>query len=236
MPPVRTESQSSDSENLMIDYTLGIYQSIGYKEFHDYLAMPQRSDKAFSDAVENMKQSTRKYAKRQVSWLRNKLLPATYAANASAQETDLVTPTYLLDATELGENWNAGVRILGQQITEAFLAKQKLPDPKSLSDVAREMLTINDKPTNPTAILNARRRTICPVCTTNTKQPIMVEEGNEWELHQKSRTHHKLVSRAIRLKSGQQKAGSPKATEGQQTAGEDNWQDLDESVLSIFPS
>jgi tRNA dimethylallyltransferase len=71
----------------------------GYKEFHNYLAMSHRSDKAFSDAVENMKQSTRKYAKRQVSWLRNKLLPATYAANASAQGTDLVTPTYLLDAT-----------------------------------------------------------------------------------------------------------------------------------------
>jgi len=217
----------------MIDYTLGIYQSIGYKEFHNYLAMSHRSDKAFSDAVENMKQSTRKYAKRQVSWLRNKLLPATYAANASAQGTDLVTPTYLLDATELGANWNAGVRNLAQQITEAFLAKQKLPDPKSLSDSAREMLTIDDKPTNPTAILTARRRTICPVCTTNTEQPIMIEEGKEWELHQKSRTHRKLVSRAIRLKSGQQRAASSKTTEGRQTADRE---DLDESVMSIFPS
>jgi tRNA dimethylallyltransferase len=72
----------------------------GYKEFHKYLESAQRSDKAFSDAVENMKQSTRKYAKRQVSWLRNKLLPAVYAANASSgQETELFTPTYLLDAT-----------------------------------------------------------------------------------------------------------------------------------------
>ena len=70
----------------------------GYKEFHDYLASPQRSEEAFTDAVKNMKQSTRKYAKRQVSWLRNKLLPAAYAANARAQKTDLVA-TYLLDAT-----------------------------------------------------------------------------------------------------------------------------------------
>jgi tRNA dimethylallyltransferase len=72
---------------------------VGYKEFHDYLASPERSDKEFRDAVQNMKQSTRQYAKRQLSWIRNKLLPATYAANASAQETELVTPTYLLDAT-----------------------------------------------------------------------------------------------------------------------------------------
>ena len=73
---------------------------IGYKEFHDYLASSQRSDRAFSAAVENMKQSTRQYAKRQVSWLRNKLLPAVYAANANnGQEIEFATPTYLLDAT-----------------------------------------------------------------------------------------------------------------------------------------
>lgn len=46
-----------------------------------------------------MKQTTRKYAKGQVSWLRNKLLPAVHAANVESQETGLVTPTYLLDAT-----------------------------------------------------------------------------------------------------------------------------------------
>jgi len=95
------------------------------------------------------------------------------------------------------------------------------------------MLTIDDKPTDPTVILTARRRTICPVCTTNTEQPVMIEEGQEWELHQKSRTHRKLVSRAIRLKSGQQRAASFKTTGSRQTADQDNREDLDES---IFPS
>jgi tRNA dimethylallyltransferase len=42
-----------------------------------------------------MKRSTRKYAKRQILWLRNKLLPAMYAANADKTHT----VTYLLDAT-----------------------------------------------------------------------------------------------------------------------------------------
>lgn len=110
---------------------------VGYKEFHNYLASPQRSDRTFSDAVENMKQSTRQYAKRQVSWIRNKLLPAVYAANASSgEEIEPVTPVYLLDATgqlmvfvalqefntasglELGDKWNTSVRDLGQKITE----------------------------------------------------------------------------------------------------------------------
>jgi tRNA A37 N6-isopentenylltransferase MiaA len=68
----------------------------GYKEFHDYLNNP--TEKGFEEAVENMKLSTRRYAKRQVSWIRNKLLPATIAANALEGGPPLV-PTYLLNAT-----------------------------------------------------------------------------------------------------------------------------------------
>lgn len=117
---------------------------VGYKEFHDYLTLPPCSEKAFDNAVKDMKVSTRRYAKRQVSWIRNKLLPAVYAANLDGQETGLVTPTYLLDATgdlnilvfgfsaltqtgqltiELGENWDENVRNLGHQITEGIKAQ-----------------------------------------------------------------------------------------------------------------
>ena len=61
-------------------------------------------EKAFAAAVERMKTSTRQYAKRQVSWLRNKLLPAARAVNAKAREApggpgDDVVPTFLLDAS-----------------------------------------------------------------------------------------------------------------------------------------
>jgi hypothetical protein len=62
----------------------------------------------------------------------------------------------------------------------------------------------------------------------------MIEEGGEWELHQKSRTHRKLVRRAIRLKLGQQRNAGSKATEGQLTVYENNWPDLDESVMTMF--
>lgn len=44
-----------------------------------------------------MKLSTRQYAKKQISWMRNKLLPAVLQANAE----ELTTPLYLLDATGL---------------------------------------------------------------------------------------------------------------------------------------
>lgn len=48
-------------------------------------------------AVERMKNGTRQYAKRQIRWLRNKLLPTVYNANSSRD--DALVPLYLLDAT-----------------------------------------------------------------------------------------------------------------------------------------
>lgn len=59
------------------------------------MASPERSEDSFNDAVQVMKQSTRRYARGQVTWLRNKFLPVVHAANSDG----LVTPTYLLDAS-----------------------------------------------------------------------------------------------------------------------------------------
>ena len=42
-----------------------------------------------------MKISTRQYAKRQISWIRNKLIPAVDAANVKEKSV----PLYLMDAT-----------------------------------------------------------------------------------------------------------------------------------------
>jgi len=42
-----------------------------------------------------MKLSTRQYAKRQISWIRNKLIPVAESAN----KEDMTAPFYLLDAT-----------------------------------------------------------------------------------------------------------------------------------------
>lgn len=67
----------------------------GYREFDSYLSSPDPSAKAFKGAVEHMKVSTRQYARRQISWIRNKLLPAIAATNAG----ETITPIYLLDAT-----------------------------------------------------------------------------------------------------------------------------------------
>jgi hypothetical protein len=68
---------------------------LGYKEFHKYLNASTPSKQDFDNAINNMKVATRKYAKRQVYWIRNKLLPTAYLMNNDEASTTI----YLLDAT-----------------------------------------------------------------------------------------------------------------------------------------
>ncbi|CDO74728.1 hypothetical protein BN946_scf184593.g10 [Trametes cinnabarina] len=134
---------ASTSSRPRMDYTLGIYQAIGYKEFYEYLSSPEPSEASFRVAVEQMKMGTRRYAKRQVAWIRNKLLPVVDAANAvSLAETGAPSvPAYLLDATELGDAWKTNVHDVAERITHDFLENRPLPDPRTLSATASEMLT-----------------------------------------------------------------------------------------------
>ncbi|KAI0341496.1 tRNA isopentenyltransferase [Trametopsis cervina] len=201
-------SISKTYDDVPMDYTLGIYQSIGYREFSSYLlhnkelSPPREEDKLFSAAVERMKLSTRQYARRQIKWIRNKLLPAVYSANSSFDQADSgndnFVPTYLLDATEIGDKWVSEVQTPALQITEAFLHGRPLPEPASLSEVAREMLAIPDKPTNPGAVLEARRRIVCTTCTDEGEKPVMIEQGKEWDVHVRTKRHRNAARRSER--------------------------------------
>ncbi|KAJ6500363.1 tRNA isopentenyltransferase [Mycena sanguinolenta] len=187
---VRSLHSVSQQPTSHIDYTLGIYQSIGYKEFHGYLTAPSQTEKAFDEAVENMKLSTRQYAKRQISWIRNKLLPAINAANIQAK----IIPTYLLDATDTGDKWISGVQDPALQIIRDFLNSDDLPNPLTLSDMARKMLAIDDKPVDPTAVLKAQRKVVCSICTVDPTQPFLVDEGR-LAVHLESRSHKRLANK-----------------------------------------
>lgn len=124
----------------------------GYKEFVSHLQshpLPKDPEpgslKSFFDpALTQMKHNTRKYAQRQVKWIRNKLLPAVLASNTqqeqSEEESSVPTTTkccvYLLDATgmylkrklpatlheffivEVDERWNTNVLKKAEEITK----------------------------------------------------------------------------------------------------------------------
>ncbi|KAJ2916049.1 hypothetical protein MD484_g4398, partial [Candolleomyces efflorescens] len=186
-----TDSKSASAHN---DYTLGIYQAIGYKEFHNFLDNPT-SDNVFQESVERMKISTRQYAKKQISWIRNKLMPAVREANAQADTVSL----YLLDAAEVDKRWEDRVQKPAIDVTEKLLLGESLPDPRSLSEIANDLLNISDKSANPLDVLQARKKRQCEICTPQEDRPFMVEEGAEWERHLHSRAHKRLHARLKRL-------------------------------------
>lgn len=72
----------------------------GYREFNRYIELQDtaESQAEYRLAVESMKRSTRKYAKRQVSWIKNKLIPAVIKVNEESPAGQ-IAPFYLLDAT-----------------------------------------------------------------------------------------------------------------------------------------
>ncbi|KAK0770902.1 tRNA dimethylallyltransferase, mitochondrial [Friedmanniomyces endolithicus] len=119
-----------------VDKTRGIWASIGYKDFKEYMQVLQ-SEKASEKDLEywkhnapsKTKDSTRQYAKRQVRWIRSKFINSLPASNM----------LYLLDGSDIPAFDNAVVD-LAVDLTSSFLAAELMPDPSSLSPAAAEKL------------------------------------------------------------------------------------------------
>lgn len=80
-------------------YQRGLWQAIGYKEFDPYFTAIESNSanedelkRIRDECTDRMKAATRRYAKRQVQWIRNKLLPTVW----KSQQNDVMV--YLLDA------------------------------------------------------------------------------------------------------------------------------------------
>lgn len=50
---------------------------------------------------------------------------------------------------------------------------------------------------SPTAVLLARRKVTCPVCTMDESKPVMIEEGRQWEAHARSKVHRRLAAKGV---------------------------------------
>lgn len=79
------------------DYQHGIFQSIGFKEFHEYLTSdkkinPEDLNKLKMKSIEALKIATRRYARKQNKWVRNRFLK---------RPGSNVPPVFDLDVTDL---------------------------------------------------------------------------------------------------------------------------------------
>lgn len=157
-------------------YTEGIFQSIGFKEFHEFLVKQEgkKFDKTNASkedqellrtGVENMKTVTRRYAKKQMTWVRNRFL-----ARPSSSAPDV----YGLDATDL-EKWESNVLKTALDILDKLI-KGESPLINPLPRVV-----IQD---------DRHARHVCEICDNR----IILGEEN-WKKHVRSRSHKWHVKR-----------------------------------------
>ncbi|KAI8331796.1 IPP transferase-domain-containing protein [Choanephora cucurbitarum] len=173
-------------------YQRGLWQAIGYKEFDPYFVALEEGkegkelDDIKHECTERVKSATRKYAKSQIKWIRNKLLPAAL----NAKNNDVMI--YCLDATDL-EHWDQNVKDKAVEVAKAFEQDQPLPDPKSLSDMAATMLTPTQAIKDVQTKILTWNKHVCDTCKDNKGEPLVLNGDKEWEQHKKSRFHRKYL-------------------------------------------
>lgn len=146
------------------DYQHGIFQSIGFKEFHEYLTASQdisqeELEKLKIKGIESLKQVTRRYARKQNKWVRNRFLKRP-ASN--------VPPVYGLDVTDV-TNWETTVLTPALEILECL---QKGEQP-SVQPIRVDGVETRNK----------RRHHMCELCDK------VIIGDLEWTAHQKSKNH-----------------------------------------------
>ncbi|XP_071394794.1 tRNA dimethylallyltransferase [Centroberyx affinis] len=147
------------------DYQHGIFQSIGFKEFHDYLTAPESSTQQEKDTlrdkgIEALKIATRRYARKQNKWVRNRFLK---------RPGDDVPAVYGLDVTDVSR-WEETVLKPALQILDS-LSKGEQPAAEPIRVEGAEQR-------------NKRSRHTCDLCDK------VIIGDLEWTAHLKSKKHH----------------------------------------------
>ena len=188
-----------------VDETRGIWVSIGYKEFKTYASeLPNRNvddvglERLKLEAVEKTKAATRQYAKRQVRWIKIKLLNALASANASSN-------LYIFDGSDISifeDNVvNPALTLAGDFLS----ASNPMPEPESLSSIAAEIL----KPKRNydlAATPDKWTRQVCEPCG------VTCVTEDQWSQHINSNAHKKMLSKRRKAEAAMREEwGQPKA-------------------------
>lgn len=190
------------------DLTRGIWQSIGFKEFQPYLRAADRDgesdpavEKLRAAALEDMKVSTRQYAKSQTRWVRTKTVPLLRDRPGAMEKL------FIIDSSDVSQ-WASSVAEPAASITRQFLQGEPTPDPASLSPAAARVIDAAVAP----RVLQTSVQNTCELCSVTT----VTEES--WQKHLRSRGHRRMrVSKTRRalvpvdVPSGDKGETSPQA-------------------------
>nr|XP_005302158.2 tRNA dimethylallyltransferase isoform X2 [Chrysemys picta bellii] len=191
-------NQEKVAENCQ-DYQHGIFQSIGFKEFHEYLITegkcPQETSALLLEkGIQALKLVTKRYARKQNKWVRNRFL---------RRPGPNVPPVYGLEVSDLSQ-WDENVLKPALQIVESFIqGRQPSADPVKMESEIKE-----DK----------RSHHMCELCNR------VIIGDREWAAHTKSKSHlrHLKKRRKLQLKlSAVESRVSVTETQGDREGTED---------------
>lgn len=171
------------------DYSKGILQTIGFKEFAPYLEKyddshdeiiqnymrnekssevpPPESLTLLTKCLDELKLVTRRYSKKQIKWVSNRLLGCQY------RQVPLI---YALD-TSYPENWNTVVSSPAADVVSSYI-EDRTPELKPLDSVTSLRHGYNEEVTN-----------TCDIC-----KRVFIGEF-QWEIHLNSNKHKKMKKR-----------------------------------------
>lgn len=166
------------NEHRMIDtskpkYSEGIFQAIGFKEFHDYLIKTEEKRKIslLNKCINQLKISTRQYARKQLRWIDNRFV--------SAIDRD-VPDIYSLDTTNPGL-WDEKVKNPAFQIVDHRL--KNLTVPQHIQPVAKKQR----------AIENVKKSFFCDIC----QRPFI--GSHQYQVHLKSKLHANVRRKMVEI-------------------------------------
>lgn len=110
---IEMKSEGKSIADYSEQFQVGIFQAIGFKEFDEYLKS-DNDEKLFDKGVDEMKQVTRKYAKKQQRWIFNRMVK---------RSNEHTPDVYELNTNDL-EKWIENVFETADEIFESFLEKR----------------------------------------------------------------------------------------------------------------
>lgn len=200
-------------KNQIEDLEVGVWQVIGFKEFLPYLKDEEclanlkrindieddderianineliNQDDKFKVCCDEMKLRTRRYAKKQIKWIKNLLGPEL----KEEEKNGFVKfgKIYVLNATQL-KDWEENVKLRGFSIMDNFIKNNgyvndfidHVPD-----ELKEENLINNERITSLNKTENWKYYT-CNVCVDKMTNNPLIYVGKQWELHLNSKKH-----------------------------------------------
>ncbi|KAL2315256.1 tRNA dimethylallyltransferase [Schizosaccharomyces pombe] len=196
---IKSMKSLAESEKFSPDFTRGIWQCIGFKEFMPWFEAP--SDIVFNDCLERMKVSTRQYAKSQKKWIQSRFLPMCLAQQDLSPSSILFSTTNTTDLNNWGEQVEKACRVF-QYFFYNGDAIAPSADDQHAFEKARDYLSIMN------GRQSQKKKFVCEECLDKRGDPFTVIGEDAFNVHIKSRKHKTTVrrkkeraERQIRLKN-----------------------------------